>query len=115
MEKLVGKVTYVRIPKLGKGYEMLGLTCTFKTLTIKYPLINSVMSKDEFIVSRIYRMPIDRTFLYIEEYIVSNLPYRVSQYALDMPLFCLFPPKILRKIRKFSGNSPKIQKTRRNF
>ena len=37
--------------------------------------------KDEFIVSRIYRMPIYRTFSYIEEYIVSNLPYRVSRYA----------------------------------
>ena len=35
--------------------------------------------KGEFIVSRIYRMPIYRTFLYIEEYIVSNLPYRVSR------------------------------------
>ena len=43
--------------------------------------------KDEFIVSRIYRMPIYRTFSYIEEYIVSNLPYRVSRYAPDMPLF----------------------------
>ena len=30
MEKLVGKVTYVRIPKLGKSYEMLGLTCIFE-------------------------------------------------------------------------------------
>ena len=80
-------------------------------------------------------MPRYRTFSYIEEYIVSNLPYRVSRYALDMPLFCLFPPKILRKIRKFSGNSenspeilwkfrkfaeisensPKILKIRRKF
>ena len=34
--------------------------------------------KDEFIVSRIYRMLIYGTFLYIEEYIVLNLPYRVS-------------------------------------
>ena len=63
-------------------------------------------------------MPIYRTFSYIEEYIVSNLPYRVSRYALDMPLFCLFPPKILRKIRKFSGNSensPEIPKILRKF
>ena len=30
MEKLVGKVTYVRIPKLGESYEMLGLTYLWK-------------------------------------------------------------------------------------
>ena len=80
--------------------------------------IMPTVTKDELIISRIYRMPIYRTFSYIEEYIVSNLPYRVSRYALDMPLFCLFPPKILRKIRKFSGNSensPEIPKILRKF
>ena len=60
-------------------------------------------------------MPRYRTFSYIEEYIVSNLPYRVSRYALDMPLFCLFPPKILRKIRKFSGNSENSPEILRKF
>ena len=63
------------------------------------------LSKDEFIVSRIYRMPIYRTFLYIEEYIVSNLPYRVSRYSQNQWFFCLFSSKILRKFRKFPENS----------
>ena len=108
MEKLVGKVTYVRIPKLGKGYEMLGLTCTFKTLTIKYPLINSVMSKDEFIVSRIYRMPIDRTFLYIEEYIIIEPPISsISIFSKPMIFLSFFAEN--------SKNSLKILKIRRKF
>ena len=41
--------------------------------------INS--TRAEIIVSKNYRMPIYRTFQYIEEYIVSNLPYRVSRYS----------------------------------
>ena len=94
--------------------------------------------KDEFIVSRIYRMPIYRTFSYIEEYIVSNLPYRVSRYSQNQWFFCLFSPKIPKILRKFwkfpensenpwtkvvnnnnsaenSKNSPKILKIRRKF
>ena len=96
------------------------------------------ITKDEFIVSRIYRMPIYRTFLYIEEYIVSNLPYRVSRYSQNQWFFCLFSPKIPKILRKFwkfpensenpwtkvvnnnnsaenSKNSPKILKIRRKF
>ena len=65
------------------------------------------LSKDEFIVSRIYRMPIYRTFSYIEKYIVSNLPYRVSRYFQNQWFFVFF----CRKFQKFSENSPKIQKT----
>ena len=38
-------------------------------------------SRAEIIVSRNYRMPIYRNFQYIEEYIVSNLPNRVSRYS----------------------------------
>ena len=37
---------------------------------------------------------------------------------LNMPLFCLFPPKILQKFQKFSENSensPKILKMRQKF
>ena len=41
-----------------------------------------IQSKDEFIVSRIYRMPIYRTFSYIEEYIVSSLQYR--EYSIHL-------------------------------
>ena len=33
------------------------------------------------IVSRNYRMQIYRTFQYIEEYTVSNLPYRISRFS----------------------------------
>ena len=62
-------------------------------------------SKDEFIASRIYRRPIYRTFLYIEEYIVSSLPYRVSWYSQYQWFFCLLSSKILRKFRKFAENS----------
>ena len=39
-----------------------------------------VSIRDEFIVSRNYRMPIYRTFQHIEKNIVSNLQYRVSRY-----------------------------------
>ena len=82
-------------------------------------------SKDEFIVSRIYRMPIYRTFSYIEEYIVSNLPYRVSRYSQNQWFFCLFfaensknSPKILklpRKFRKPMNQSRQQQQQRRKF
>ena len=68
-------------------------------------LTHFVTNKDEFIVSRIYRMLIYRTFLYIEEYIVSNLPYWVSRYSQNQWFFCLFSSKILRKFRKFPENS----------
>ena len=83
-------------------------------------------------------MPIYRTFSYIEEYIVSNLPYRVSRYSQNQWFFCLFSPKIPKILRKFwkfpensenpwtkvvnnnnsaenSKNSPKILKIRRKF
>ena len=83
-------------------------------------------------------MPIYRTFQYIEEYIVSNLPYRVSRYSQNQWFFCLFSPKIPKILRKFwkfpensenpwtkvvnnnnsaenSKNSPKILKIRRKF
>ena len=55
-------------------------------------------------------------------YQTSHIKY--LDMPLDMLLICLFPlkilenPKILRKFRKFSGNSensPEIQKIRRNF
>ena len=64
-----------------------------------------IWTKDDFIVSRIYRMPIYRTFSYIEEYIVLNLPYLVFRYSQNQWFFCLFSPKILRKFRKFPENS----------
>ena len=38
-------------------------------------------TRDGLIVSRNYRMPIHRDFQRIEEYMVSNLQYRVSRYA----------------------------------
>ena len=83
-------------------------------------------------------MPIYQTFSYIEEYIVSNLPYRVSRYSQNQWFFCLFSPKIPKILRKFwkfpensenpwtkvvnnnnsaenSKNSPKILKIRRKF
>ena len=54
--------------------------------------------------------------------ILKSISYQTSHIEyLDMPLFCLFPPKILRKIRKFSGNSenspeiPEIPKILRKF
>ena len=55
-------------------------------------------------------MPIYRTFSYIEEYIVSNLPYRVSRYSQNQWFFCLFRRKF-QKFSENSENSPKIQKT----
>ena len=63
------------------------------------------ITKDEFIVSRIYWMPIYRTFSYIEEYIVSNLPYRVSWYSQNQWFFFLFSPKIPKILWKFPENS----------
>ena len=98
----------------GNPLNIVSLHCL--TFLYYYLLIPpALLISDELIVSGIYRMPRYRTFSYIEEYIVSNLPYRVSRYALDMPLFCLFPPKILRKIRKFSGNSENSPEILRKF
>mgnify|MGYP003328900536 CR=1 FL=1 len=67
-----------------------------------------VKTKGEFIVSRNYRMPIYRTFQYIEEYIVSNLPYWVSRYSQNQWFFLSF-------FAENSENSPKILKIRRKF
>ena len=61
--------------------ESKGLKYRQLTILMYEVLFSSNQAKDEFIVSRIYRMPIYRTFLYIEEYIVSILPYRVSRYS----------------------------------
>ena len=49
---------------------------------------------------------------YIETFSISkSISYRTSNIEyLDMPLFCLFPPKILQKFRKFSENSENSQK-----
>ena len=49
-------------------------------------------------------MQIYRTFLYIEEYIVSNLPYRVSRYFQNQWFFCLFSSKNFRKFPENSEN-----------
>ena len=93
--------------------------------------INMVAIRDEWIVSRNYRMPIYRTFQHIEKNIVLNLQYRVSRFlfilcvsAENSPkIFWKFQkisgnPKTLRKFRKFSENSensPEIQKILRKF
>ena len=69
--------------------------------------------RDELIVSRNYRMPIYRDFQHIEEYIISNLPYRVSRYAFILSFSAENSPKnpiILWKFRKFSENSENSQK-----
>ena len=102
-----------------------------------FPFFTTTTTRDGLIVPRNYRMPIYRDFQYIEEYIVSNLQYRVSRYSQNQWFFCLFSPKILWKFRKFpensenpwtkvfnnnnnnnadnSKNSPKILKIRRKF
>ena len=64
---------------------LLFLTFTYDPLQVKLidiisDLVSGIWSlmavtKGEIIVSRNYRMPIYRTFQYIEEYIVSNVPY----------------------------------------
>ena len=74
-----------------------------------------VVVRAEFIVSRNYRMPIYQTFQIIEK-----ISYRTSniKYLKASGLFCLFPPKIFQKFRKFSGNSensPEIPKILRKF
>ena len=69
--------------------ESKGLKYRQLTILMYEVLFSSNQAKDKFIVTRIYRMPIYRTFLYIEEYIVSNLPYRVSRFSREptKPLF----------------------------
>ena len=68
----------------------LNLSCHLLSPPIRppiHPIVNSCPSlkrtstSEQLIVSGIYRMPRYRTFLYIEQYIVSNLPYRVSRYS----------------------------------
>ena len=51
------------------------------TSAIPPVIYNYISIRAEFIVSRNYRMPIYRDFQNIEEYIVSNLQYRVSRYS----------------------------------
>ena len=73
------------------------------TMNIKFLVLG--LTRVGLIVSRNYRMPIYRDFQNIEEYIVSNLQYRVSRYSQNQWFFCLF----------FAENSPKIQKIPRKF
>ena len=61
------------------------------------------------------------TFQSVEEYIVSNLQYRVSSILKNCDFFFSeFSPKIpkirreFQKFQKFSENSPKIPKNRQN-
>ena len=53
----------------------------------------------------------------ISDFSAYRKKYRIEPPTsyLNIDLFCVFPPKILRKFQKFSENSPKFLKIRRKF
>ena len=67
--------------------------------------------KAGLIVSRNYRMQIFWIFQSIEEYIVSNLQYRVSRYWFILSFSAENFPEIPKNLQ----NSPKIQKILQKF
>ena len=88
------------------GYFLLYLFhCNLPTWTLAIPSLHWSAPSAAWTLwpgLRSYREIIECRYIGLFS-ISKSISYRTSHIEyLDMPLFCLFPPKILRKFRKFS-------------